>query len=128
MVNKSDNERRNPFSVPDDYFASLEDRIMKRIEEEKRPKRINYVQLLKPYFGMAAIFLIAIFAVKVVAPGFIDSDRMLIKNQGSKTTLGPYEQKNISELNLDFNPTDEEIIEYLAREADVTDILYLSLF
>lgn len=113
--------KKNPFSVPENYFDSLEDRIIKRIEEEKKPQRPNLVRLLRPFMGLAALFLMAMLIVQLVLPRFIDQNRMLLKVGESpvEVTVKSFE----TELDTDFNPTREEIIEYLSQEVDFPDLL-----
>jgi len=55
----------NPFRVPNGYFDSFEDRIMKRIEVEggKKGRSVNLVRILKPVLVAAAsialVYLVA---------------------------------------------------------------------
>lgn len=55
----------NPFRVPNGYFDSFEDRIIKRIEVEggKKGRSVNLVRILKPVLAAAAsialVYLVA---------------------------------------------------------------------
>jgi hypothetical protein len=50
----------NPFRVPNGYFDSLDDRIMKKIqvESETKSRSLNVVRLLKPVLAVAASILL----------------------------------------------------------------------
>jgi len=48
----------NPFRTPDNYFDSIEDRIMKGIqlqEKKKKPASVSILRILKPALGIAAM-------------------------------------------------------------------------
>jgi hypothetical protein len=98
-------EQRNPFSVPEGYFDSLEDRVMSRVREEERPRRTRLTRVLRPFMGWAALLAIVVLAARWAFTGSI-----------------PYlENVEVSEtqLDADFNPTSEEILEYLTQEVDL---------
>lgn len=122
MDNLDDKYRsKNPFSVPDGYFESLEDRVMERVQEVKKPKRPNVLQMLKPYLGLAGLFVFAMVVVQLLLPRVVDENRMLAKKVEQKA---PVEQEEEWMFDTDFNPSREEIIEYLSQESDVTEFLY----
>lgn len=111
-------KKKNPFAVPEGYFDALESQIMDRVEQEKHPEKMNFVRIVKPYLGMAAIFLFAIFVVQWVLPHFVDENKMLLKEGDNIVKTDENSLREI-ELDEDFNPTQEEIIEYLAQEVDM---------
>lgn len=111
-------KKKNPFAVPEGYFDALESQIMDRVEQEKHPEKMNFVRIVKPYLGMAAIFLFAIFVVQWVLPHFVDENKMLLK-EGDNIVKNDENSLREIELDEDFNPTQEEIIEYLAQEVDM---------
>ncbi len=113
---------KNPFSVPDGYFESLEDRVMERVQEVKKPKRPSVLQVLKPYLGLAGLFVFAMVVVQLLLPRFVDEDRMLAKKVEQKAPVEQEEEEWV--FDTDFNPSREEIIEYLSQESDVTEFLY----
>lgn len=122
MDNLDDKYRsKNPFSVPDGYFESLENRVMERVQEVKKPKRPNVLQMLKPYLGLAGLFVFAMVVVQLLLPRVVDENRMLAKKVEQKA---PVEQEEEWMFDTDFNPSREEIIEYLSQESDVTEFLY----
>lgn len=121
-------KKKNPFSVPEGYFEHLTDRVLEKIKEEEKPRKVAFMQLLKPYMGLAAIFLLAFLVVQFVVPHFIDKNRMLIK---ANTEIVAYTEEGASDnLTLDgsFNPTSEEILEYLSTEVSDYDLIYAELY
>lgn len=52
--------KTNPFKTPDQYFDSMEDRIMAGIKQSAKPKSnsTRIIQLLKPVLGIAASLLL----------------------------------------------------------------------
>lgn len=113
---------KNPFTTPEGYFESLGDRVMSRVKEEDKPKRVSVLQTLKPYLGLAGLFVFAMLVVQFLLPRLVDEDRMLAKKVDQEVVASPEEEENI--FDADFNPSREEIIEYLSQEADVTEFLY----
>lgn len=113
---------KNPFTIPEGYFESLGDRVMERVKEEDKPKRVSVLLALKPYLGLAGLFVFAMLFVQFLLPRLVDEDRMLAKKVDQEVTIAPEEEENI--FDADFNPSREEIIEYLSQEADVTEFLY----
>ena len=120
-------KRKNPFSVPERYFEQLDKRIERRIEVEKRPQKVPLVTLLKPYVGLVAIFLLALFVVQVVLPHVVDKDRMLARD-GKEVTARQENKVETFEFDAGFNPTDEEILEYLSTEVSDYELLYADLY
>ncbi len=120
-------KRKNPFSVPERYFEQLDKRIEQRIEVEKRPQKVRLVTLLKPYVGLVAIFLLALFVVQVVLPHAVDKDRMLARD-GQEVTALQENKAETFEFDAGFNPTDEEILEYLSTEVSDYELLYADLY
>lgn len=120
--------KKNPFSVPEGYFEHLTDQVLEKIKEEEKPQKVSFVQLLKPYMGLAAIFLLAFVIVQFVVPHFIDNNKML-KKVNTEMVAG-IEENTSDNLVLDgsFNPTSEEILEYLSTEVSDYDLIYAELY
>lgn len=119
---------KNPFSVPENYFDELTGRIEKRVIVSKQRAKVSVVNLVKPYIGLVAIFLLALLVVQGILPHVIDSSKMLVK-EGEQTmaTTMEYDEERL-EFNVGFNPTGEEIWEYLSTEVDDYELLYADLF
>ena len=121
-------KKKNPFSVPEEYFGHLTDQVLERIREEEKPQKVSFVNLLKPYMGLAAIFLLAFLIVQFVVPHFIDSNKMLKK---ANTEIVANTEEGVAEdlvLDGSFNPTSEEILEYLSTEVSDYDLIYAELY
>ena len=102
---------KNPFTVPDRYFDTLGDRVMDRIKDEDgKTRKTSLFQTLKPYLGLAGLFAFAMIIVQ------------LLKNGEQANMTAQAEDENI--FDADFNPSREEIIEYLSQETDPIEFLY----
>lgn len=127
-------KKKNPFSVPDGYFDDLSGRVMDNIaNREKKPAkevirpRAKYLQMLKPYLGLVGIFLLALFIVQFFFPLVIDEGQLERKENAPIVQNQETEQEEII-FDSQFNPTKEEIIEYLALEADTDELFYAKLY
>jgi hypothetical protein len=90
-------EQKNPFTVPAGYFDSLEDRLARKVKVRGPSRRMR---ALAPFAGWVALLAVIVLGARW---GFT----------GSTGTTG-------TGLDADFNPTQEEILEYLALETDLT--------
>lgn len=130
MENKDDKyKKKSPFTVPEGYFDKLTDRIAERVQEEKKPQKVRFIQIVKPYMGLAAIFMLAFLVVQVVFPHFIDPNKMILK-EGETVEQTQQAVATDNEIIFDsyFNPTNEEIIEYLTTEVDSYDLIYAGIY
>ena len=107
---------KNPFTVPDRYFDTLGDRVMDRIKET------SLFQTLNPYLGLAGLFVFVMIVVRLLIPNLADENRTRLKNGEQANLAAQTENENI--FDSDFNPSREEIIEYLSQEADPIEFLY----
>ena len=114
---------KNPFTVPDRYFDTLGDRVMDRIkDEEGKTRKTSLFQTLNPYLGLAGLFVFVMIVVRLLIPNLVDENRTRLKNGEQANLAAQTENENISDS--DFNPSREEIIEYLSQEADPIEFLY----
>ena len=114
---------KNPFTVPDRYFDTLGDRVMDRIkDEEGKTRKTSLFQTLNPYLGLAGLFVFVMIVVRLLIPNLADENRMRLKNGEQANMTAQTENENI--FDADFNPSREEIIEYLSQEADPIEVLY----
>ncbi|WP_298612350.1 hypothetical protein [uncultured Odoribacter sp.] len=120
--------KKNPFSVPEGYFEHLTNQVLEKIKEEEKPQKVSFVQLLKPYMGLAAIFLLAFVIVQFVVPHFIDNNKMLKKVNTEMVTSVEENTSDNFVLDGSFNPTSEEILEYLSTEVSDYDLIYAELY
>ncbi len=130
MMDSFDNkyEKKNPFTVPEGYFEAFDDKMINRIDKLQKAKRIGFLQIIKPYIGLVGIFLMSLLIVQLVFPLLVDDSKMLLK-QGDQIvqTQDAAKQEEII-LDQSFNPTSEEIIEYLASEVNGYEFFYAELY
>lgn len=130
MENIDDKYRKkNPYSVPDDYFESLTDQVMSRLEEKKAPRKSGFMQFVKPYLGLAAMFLLALMIVQMILPRVVDKKQMLVQDGEQIVQTGDLTE-SVEEIVFDsyFNPTNDEIIEYLALEVNSYELMYAGIY
>ena len=114
---------KNPFTVPDRYFDTLGDRVMDRIkDEEGKTRKTSLFQTLNPYLGLAGLFVFVMIVVRLLIPNLANENRTRLKN-GEQANLAA-QTENETIFDSDFNPSREEIIEYLSQEADPIEFLY----
>jgi hypothetical protein len=97
-------EQKNPFSTPEGYFDSLEDRVMSRVRKIERSRHVGLSRALKPFVGWAALLVVVVLAVRWT---------MGVSLSGQSEGMAE------TQLDTDFNPTTEEILEYLSEEVDL---------
>lgn len=122
-------KKKNPFSVPDGYFDTLNDKITERIKTGEKQPKVSLMQMLRPYMGLAAVFLIALFVVQVIFPHFVDKKRMLA-HTGQTEAVTAVAKEDAGELEFApyFEPTNDEIIEYLEMEVSDYELLVADLY
>lgn len=120
-------KKKNPFTVPDGYFDGLTDRIMSQVKEEKMPRKLRFVEVFKPYMGWAAVFVVTLMMVQVVYPLITDKNPLSSGEiAGQASFAGEGAEEDIFDSH--FNPTSEEIIEYLASEVDNYELMYAVVY
>lgn len=79
--------KKNPFRTPDNYFDSMEDRVMRTIQHEEKTKNSSSAgkvyRLLKPVLGLAASFAL-VFVLVYYPINYFSSDK-LVKTQPTDT-------------------------------------------
>ena len=114
---------KNPFTVPDHYFDQLTDRVMERVKkEENEVKKTSFLQMIKPYLGLAALFVLAMIVVQLLVPKVAREKNVLEQSSGESRVLTQSEEEHV--FDADFNPSQEEIIEYLSQETDPMEFLF----
>ncbi len=79
-MNKHDNildelkelKDNSPFSVPEGYFDTFHDRLIRRIEQESPAEKRSIISVLKPWMGMAAGFLLIVAVYITFIPKLSD--------------------------------------------------------
>jgi hypothetical protein len=98
---------KNPFKVPDDYFAQLNEEIMNRLPEKETvaPKPVSLWDRAKPWLYLAAMFV-----------GLNIMINFLLKTpEGNNPDESPAVAQQIPSGNLD-NVTEEEFYQYLEEQ------------
>lgn len=101
-------EKKNPFAVPDGYFDDLTERVMRRVEEKKSRKKVRFIH---SYMGWVAVFVGALIVTQVLYTVIAGREPVESAVYGAESG-----EKNIFDSH--FNPTSDEIIEYLASDLD----------
>ena len=110
-------KKKNPFTVPEGYFDELTGRITGRIEKQKEVKKSSSL-------GLVAIFFLALMVVQILFPGAKNTD--LPDIEGENAIVQEMEAEDI--FDSQFNPTNEEIIEYLASEVDNYEMILAGIY
>lgn len=117
-------KQKNPFTVPGEYFESLTERLMERVKKSDEKPKSEWVRVMRPYLGLAGVFVFAMLMLHWVLPGAFPS---LEKEEDS---IEEYWQSIVEEQSIefdeDFNPTKDEIIEYLTQEMDASDFYWIA--
>ncbi len=118
--NKKNPLNTPPFTVPDHYWDTLTDRIMRRVDKTPAPARHRIPAPLRPYIGIAALFLVVLGVMHLLIPANTPaSDTLLLSGQEQwEETLSEEEV-----FDREFNPTHDEIIEYLTEVTDAYELL-----
>lgn len=120
-------KKKNPFTVPDGYFDGLTDQVMQRVEKQKEPRRSRFMQVMRPYMGVAAIFVLVLLIVQAVLPLVVDKGQLFPRDTVEQVMITPDEiEEDIFDSH--FNPTSDEIIEYLASEVDNYELMYAGVY
>lgn len=119
-------KKKNPFSVPDGYFDGLTDRITGQIERQKEVKKSLSLRRLKPYMELVAMFFLAFLVVQLLFPGTKNTDLPDVKDGNAMVRVQEMEAEDI--FDSQFNPTNEEIIEYLAAEVDHYEMILAGIY
>lgn len=131
--------KENPFRTPDNYFDSIEDRVMGTIKQEAKKKTTpgsgKIFQLLKPVLAIAAslalIYILAYYPISYFSP------KSMVKSEATDTTssdvmddysfnLSMIDDNSLAEAIIDdeIEPTIEinkdEVLAYLSTE--MTDL------
>lgn len=108
-----------PFKVPDNYFENLSDRVQERITTEENPNK-RLLQVLKPYFWMAASVIGIVFIAKIVLTNSVPSGYKIQQLSQTESTAIDTQNKSTNMNELDWfsddssEVTSDEIIEYLS--------------
>ncbi len=107
-INKlSEIDKRNPFTVPEDYFSRFNEDIMARLPEKEtvKPKRVSMWDKAKPWVYMAAMFMGIFFAIQ-----------LLTRNTANQVTTIPSSTQFTDDYWSTVQITEEEFYQYLEEQ------------
>ena len=116
---EQDSLKRAPFTVPEGYFATVEDRVRERIAKPARSSRLWTV--LKPGIAVAAMFLV-IFGI-----GYATLSLTGTLGSGRSARMLADADTEISVVEADLNEKieelpDDDLMEYLSETISLTDL------
>ncbi len=121
-------EKRNPFTVPENYFANFNQEIMNRLPEKEIviPKKVTMWDKAKPWVYMAAMFMGIFFTIQFLTKNINNQQPTAQQNavsiQSSQFTDDYWSTVQISE---------EEFYQYLEdqlMEEGYYDYMYKQLY
>jgi len=98
--------KKNPFRTPDNYFDSIEDRVMGKIkyQTKKKTSSTKVIQFLKPVLGLAAsftlVYLLVYYPINQLLP------KTLVQSEITDTTS----HSMIDDSTLNFSSIDENTL------------------
>ncbi len=118
---------KNPFTVPDGYFDSLTERVMAHTENRNEVHRPTLWEILRPYAGIAAMFVMTMGVMYLIIP---DTEKRGDVREVETVAYGEGNGEVAEEDIFDsgFNPTSDEIIEYLSAEIDSYELLLADVY
>lgn len=118
-------KKKNPFSVPEGYFDGLTDRVMKRLEEPKQAPRMILRRSVRLGLSLAAIVTLVLLVLPAVVPRLAERGQLSWRSSENNAQM---QEMDGDIFDGQFNPTSDEIIEYLAMEVDGVEWLYAGVY
>ncbi|HHV86162.1 MAG TPA: hypothetical protein GXX42_10200 [Petrimonas sp.] len=110
-INKlSEIDKRNPFTVPEDYFTGFNQRIMDCLPEKEtvKPKAVSMWDKTKPWIYMAAMFMGLFFTFQLITRNSANQQRDSA-NQAATIQSAQFTDDYWSTVKI----TEEEFYQYL---------------
>lgn len=121
-------KEKTPFRVPEGYFDNLADRIVENVEKEDKEEKVKIMPLMKSFMWMAASFLFIFTIGRVLVPYFADPSERLSGNMVAQNgVVDTVIDESSFDFTNDFEPSVEEIIEYLSEEGIDGELLVAEL-
>lgn len=118
--------KKNPFSIPQGYFDGLTDRVMNRLEEEpKKASRVTLERVVRLGLSAAAIVSLGLLTIPWMMPRLAEQGQLSGSDSENAIQLLEMDEDI---FDSQFNPSSEEIIEYLAMEVDGIEWLYAGIY
>ena len=99
--------------------------LMERVKEKQEGPKARWTRVMRPYLGMAGVFVFAMLMLHWVLPNAFPSVERPAEDPVEAYWNSLVEEQGI-EFDDDFNPTEEEIIEYLTQEMDASDFYWIA--
>lgn len=117
-----------PFRAPEGYFDNLADRIIETVEHEDKKEKVRMLPMMKSFLWMAASFLFIFTLGRMLVPYFSDpserlTNNVVVENSVVDTSI----QESTFDFTADFEPSVEDIIEYLSEEGLDGELLVAEL-
>lgn len=83
-INKlSEIEKKNPFTVPEDYFPRFNEHIMARLPRKEivKPKKVSMWDKAKPWVYMAAMFMGIFFTIQLLTKNTTNQVATILSTQ-----------------------------------------------
>ncbi len=121
-------KEKTPFMVPEGYFDNLADRIIENVEQEEKKEKVRMLPIMKSFLWMAASFLFILTIGKLMVPYFADPSQKLSGNVVAQSGVGDNaKEESTFDFTGDFEPSVDEIIEYLSEEGVDGELLVAEL-
>lgn len=121
-------KEKKPFRVPDDYFDNLTDRIIENVEKKENEEKVKMLPLMKSFLWMAASFLFILTIGKIIVPYFSDPSQKLSGDVVAQSgVVDTVVEEDIFDFSGDFEPSVEDIVEYLSEEGVDGELLLAEL-
>jgi len=137
---------KTPFTVPDGYFESFTDNVMSKIKVETKngdinlsgnsdtikERKLSIIRMMKPVLALVAMVGFAFLFVNIIFPLVVnDSDKIVRKGANEviqeTNTMTASVSDDEFEFDSDFNPTDDEIADYLSDNVQDFEGFYKDL-
>lgn len=117
---------RNPFTVPEKYFAQFNEEIMNRLPHKKilTAKKTTLWEKTKPWIYMAAMFIGLFFSIRILTTN-IDK-----KKEGTNH-IPAIQQTHPDSYWSNVNISEDEFFQYLEEQSDTQtyyDFIYEKLY
>ena len=108
--NINDISNKNPFTVPENYFARFNNEIMSRLPEKEitAPKTVSMWDRAKPWVYMAAMFMGLFFSIQVLTKNGANRQR-----EAANQAASIQSQHLIDEYWSTVKISEEEFYQYL---------------
>ena len=128
--------KENPFSTPEGYFESFNDRLQGRIEEEENPQKRKVIHLLRPALGLVASFLVVFMLLYVplkiympkIAEQYYSKEQTVDTTEGMEAILAEIEDQFFLFESTITNETEElepdQIMDCVAMEIKDYDLIF----